>query len=387
MANFGFHLWRVFHAHTCCNLRFLAFAHAFCGKGDLAKVRPDDMAAEVVKALVADTGVNSEDIEDLLMGCAFPEAEQGFNIAKLVVQHAELPITVAGATVNRFCGSSMTSIHMAAGAIQMGAGQAFICAGVESMTRIPMGGFNPMPNPALFEKYPQAYISMGETAENLAKKYDITREQQEEFAVSSHQKAAAAAESGKFDDEIVSIGDIKTDGTIRPDSNTEKLATLKPAFLEDGTVTAATSSPLTDGSAAVLVCSEEYADKNKLPKLARIKSVAVAGCAAEIMGIGPVPATQKALERAGLKLDDIDIIELNEAFAAQGLSVLKELGADVSKVNLDGGAIALGHPLGTSGARITGKAASLLAREKKKYALATMCIGGGQGVATVMEAI
>lgn len=359
----------------------------FANKGELAKVRPDDMAAEVVKALVAETGVNAEDIEDLLMGCAFPEAEQGFNIAKLVVQHAELPVSIAGATVNRFCGSSMTSIHIAAGAIQMGAGDAFICAGVESMSRIPMGGFNPMPNPALYEKYPQAYISMGETAENLAKKYEISRDQQEEFAVGSHHKAAAAAQGGKFDDEIVPIGDVKTDGTIRPDSSTEKLATLKPAFLEDGTVTAATSSPLTDGSAAVLVCSEEYADKHKLPKLARIKSVAVAGCKAEIMGIGPVPATQKALDRAGLKIDDIDIWELNEAFAAQGLSVLKELGVDVKKVNLDGGAIALGHPLGTSGARITGKAASLLHREKAKYALATMCIGGGQGVATVLEAI
>lgn len=359
----------------------------FANKGELAKVRPDDMAAEVVKALVADTGVNADDIEDLLMGCAFPEAEQGFNIARLVVNNADLPISIGGATVNRFCGSSMTSIHIAAGAIQMGAGEAFIAAGVESMSRIPMGGFNPMPNPGLFEKYPQAYISMGETAENLAKKYDIDRSQQEEFAVSSHHKAAAAAESGKFDDEIVPIGDVKADGTIRGDSSTEKLATLKPAFLADGTVTAATSSPLTDGSAAVLVCSEEYADKHKLPKLARIKSVAVAGCAAEIMGIGPVPATQKALDRAGLKVDDIDIWELNEAFAAQGLSVLKELGVPVEKVNLDGGAIALGHPLGTSGARITGKAASLLHREKKKYAVATMCIGGGQGVATVLEAI
>ncbi len=359
----------------------------FANKGALAKVRPDDMASEVVKALIEATGVNAEDIEDLLMGCAFPEAEQGFNIAKLVVQNAELPVSIAGATVNRFCGSSMTSIHIAAGAIQMGAGEAFIAAGVESMSRIPMGGFNPMPNPALYEKYPQAYISMGETAENLAKEYKISRDEQEEFAVSSHKKAAAAAEGGKFDDEIVPIGDVKTDGTIRPDSSTEKLATLKPAFLADGTVTAATSSPLTDGSAAVLVCSEEYADKHKLPKLARIKSVAVAGCKAEVMGIGPVPATQKALERAGLKIGDIDIIELNEAFAAQGLSVLKALEADVSKVNLDGGAIALGHPLGTSGARITGKAASLLKREGAKYALATMCIGGGQGVATVLEAI
>lgn len=359
----------------------------FANKGELATVRPDDMAAAVVKALVSDTGINPEDIEDLLMGCAFPEAEQGFNIARLVVQHADLPISIGGATVNRFCGSSMTAIHIAAGAINTGAGDAFICAGVESMSRIPMGGFNPMPNPALYEKYPQAYISMGETAENLARKYDISRESQEEFAVSSHHKAAAAAQSGKFDDEIVPIGDVKTDGTIRGDSSVEKLAELKPAFLEDGSVTAATSSPLTDGSAAVLVCSEAYADKHGVPKLARIKSVAVAGCAAEIMGIGPVPATKKALERAGLTLADIDIIELNEAFAAQGLSVMKELGMDAAKVNLDGGAIALGHPLGTSGARITGKAASLLAREKKKYALATMCIGGGQGVATVLEAI
>jgi acetyl-CoA acyltransferase len=359
----------------------------FANKGDLAKTRPDDMAAEVVKALIKDTGIKADDIEDLLMGCAFPEAEQGFNIAKLVVMHADLPNSIAGATVNRFCGSSMTAIHIAAGQIQMGAGEAFICAGVESMSRIPMGGFNPMPNPALFDKHPAAYIGMGETAENLAAKYDISRDSQEEFAVSSRHKAAKAAETGNFNDEIVPIGDVTADGTIRGDSSTEKLATLKPAFLKDGTVTAATSSPLTDGSAAVLVCSEEYADKNGLPKLARIKSIAVAGCAADIMGIGPVPATHKALERAGLTLDDIDIIELNEAFAAQGLSVIKELGIDASKVNLDGGAIALGHPLGTSGVRITGKAASLLKREGKKYALATMCIGGGQGVATVLEAI
>lgn len=359
----------------------------FAGKGALARVRPDDLAAEVVRALVASTGVKAEDIEDLIMGCAFPEAEQGFNIARLVVNHAGLPVSAAGVTVNRFCGSSMTAIHIAAGSIQMGAGEAFICAGVESMSRIPMGGFNPMPNPALFEKYPQAYISMGETAENLAKKYGIPRGEQEVFAVESHKKAAAAAAGGKFGAEIVAIGDVADDGTIRGDSTVEKLATLKPAFLADGTVTAATSSPLTDGAAAVLVCSEDYADRNGLSKLARIKSVAVSGCAAEIMGIGPVPATKKALARAGLGVQDIDIWELNEAFAAQSLAVLKELGVDVSRVNLDGGAIALGHPLGASGARITGKAAALLAREGARYALATMCIGGGQGVATVLERI
>lgn len=359
----------------------------FANKGALAKVRPDDLAAEVVKSLVSSTGVKGDDIEDLLMGCAFPEAEQGFNIARLVVNHAGLPITVGGATMNRFCGSSMSTIHTAAGMIQMDAGEVFIAAGVESMSRIPMGGFNPMPNPAIFEKYPQAYIGMGETAENLAKKYSISRAEQDEFAVASHKKAAAAAASGKFDDEIVAIGDVKTDGTIRADSSVESLSGLKPAFLSDGSVTAGTSSPLTDGSAAVLVASEAYADKNSLPKLARIKSVAVAGCAAEIMGIGPVPAVKKALARAGLELKDIDLFELNEAFAAQSLAVLKELGIDPAKVNLDGGAIALGHPLGTSGARITGKAASLLKREGKRYALATMCIGGGQGIATVLEAI
>lgn len=356
-------------------------------KGALAKVRPDDMAATVIKALVGETGVKSDDIEDLLMGCAFPEAEQGFNIARIVANLADLPLSVAGATVNRFCGSSMTSVHIAAGAIQMGAGEVFICAGVESMSRIPMGGFNPMPNPALGAKYPQAYIGMGETAENLVKKYSIPRLEQEKFALNSQQKAAAAAAAGKFNDEIVAIGDVKTDGTIRPETTAEGLAGLKLAFDEKGTVTAGTASPLTDGSAALLVASEEYAKKNNLPILARIKSVAVAGCAAEIMGIGPVPATKKALERAGLKLSDIDIFELNEAFAAQSLAVLKELGIDEKKVNLDGGAIALGHPLGTSGARITGKAASLLKREKKKYALATMCIGGGQGVATILESV
>ena len=359
----------------------------YANKGALAKVRPDDMAAAVVKALVADIKLNPDDIEDLIMGCAFPEAEQGFNIARLVVNHADLPETIGGQTINRFCGSSMTAIHAAAGAIQMGAGDVFVCAGVESMSRIPMGGFNPMPNPALFKKFPDAYISMGETAENLARKYKIDRKAQEEFAVNSHKKAAAAAEGGKFKTEIVPIGDVTEDGTIRADSNLEKLATLNPAFDKDGTVTAATSSPLTDGTAAVIVASEEYADKHKLPKLARIKAIATAGCAAGIMGIGPVPATQKALKRAGLKLEEIDLIELNEAFAAQGLSVIQELGIDIEKVNLHGGAIAMGHPLGTSGARITGKAAQLLHDEKKKYALATMCIGGGQGVATILEAI
>ena len=357
----------------------------FANKGELIKVRPDDMAAEVIKALIEQTKVNPEDIEDLLLGCAFPEAEQGFNLARIVVQNSGLPVSIAGATVNRFCASSMTTIQMAAGYIQMGAGDVFICGGVESMTRIPMGGFNPMPNPALMESYPQAYMSMGTTAENLAKKYQVTRDDQEKFALASHQKAASAAQNGHFMDEIIAINEISEDGCIRPDTTLEALAGLNPAFDEQGSVTAATSSPLTDGCAAVLIASEEYAKNNKLPIMARIKSVGVAGCDAEIMGIGPVPATSKALERAGLKIDDLGVVELNEAFAAQSIPVIRDLGISEDILNIDGGAIALGHPLGASGARITGKLASLMQREGKALGLATMCVGGGQGTAIILE--
>ncbi|MDY0009990.1 MAG: thiolase family protein [Bdellovibrionales bacterium] len=364
----------------------------FAGKGDLASVRPDDLAALAVREVVKRSGVNARDLEDLILGCAFPEGEQGFNVARLVANIADLPMSVAGTTVNRFCGSSMQSIHMAAGAIQWDAGHAFICGGVESMSRIPMGGFNPLPNPALAETFPQAYIGMGETAENLARKYSISRERQEEFAVLSQQKAAAARAAGKLADEIVSVTTpagtvVSEDGCIRPETTQEALAGLKPAFDAEGSVTAGTASPLTDGAVATLVTTEEFARANGLPILARIKSMAVSGCAPEIMGIGPVEASRKAMQRAGLTIDDIDIIELNEAFAAQALSVLQELDADIAKVNLDGGAIALGHPLGASGGRITGKAASLLKREGKKFALATMCIGGGQGIATILEAV
>ena len=363
----------------------------FAGKGALAGVRPDDMAAAVVRALVDSTGVKPGDIEDLLMGCAFPEAEQGFNIARIVTNLAGLPESIGGATVNRFCGSSMTTVHMAAAWINAGMGDVFIAAGVESMSRIPMGGFNPMPNPAMKDIYPQAYMGMGETAENLAKKYAIGRKEQEEFALSSQKKAATAQAAGRFKDEIVPIpsknGPVTEDGCIRADTTLEALAGLKPAFDTGGTVTAGTASPLTDGASAVLIASEDYARKNNLPILARIVSLGVAGCKAEIMGIGPVPSTQKALQRAGLEIKDIDLFELNEAFAAQSLSVVKELGVPLEKLNLDGGAIALGHPLGASGARITGKLASLLVREKKKRGLATMCIGGGQGTAIVLESV
>jgi acetyl-CoA acyltransferase len=355
-------------------------------KGALTKVRPDDLLAAAIRGLLAETGVDANLIEDLIVGCAFPEGEQGFNIGRIVGQLVGLPQTVAGVTVNRFCGSSMQSIHNAAALIYAGAGECYLAGGVESMTRIPMGGFNPMPNPGL-AKSSQAYIGMGETAENVAKKHSIDRKSQEEFALRSHQKAAAAAASGKFNDEIIPIGDVKSDGTIRADTTMESMSTLKPAFDAAGTVTAATSSPVTDGAAVTLVCSAEFAKKHKLKPLAKIKSMAVSGCSPELMGLGPVSATQKALDRAGLKLSDIDIFELNEAFAAQALGVIKELSVPLEKTNLDGGAIALGHPLGASGARITAKAASLLQRENKKYALATMCIGGGQGIATILERV
>ena len=363
----------------------------FAHKGLLAKVRPDDLAAQVVRGLIDRTGVNVDDIEDLILGCAFPEGEQGFNMARLVVLMAGLPISVAGTTINRFCGSSMQSIHNAAGAIQMNAGEVFICAGVESMSRVTMGGFNPMPNPALLETNPAAYISMGETAENVGKEYNIDRAEQEQFAVLSQQKAADAQSLGKLEREIVPIQmnglTVDTDGCLRPGTSAEDLAGLKLAFDENGSVTAGTSSPLTDGAAATLVCSEAYAQENGLEPIVRIKSIAVSGCKPETMGLGPIFASRKALARAELSADAIDVVEINEAFATQSIASVRDLGLDIDKVNIDGGAIAIGHPLGATGARITGKAAQILKREGGRYALSTQCIGGGQGIATVMETV
>ena len=360
-------------------------------KGALAKVRPDDLAAQVVKGLVKKTGIDPKAIEDLILGCAFPEGEQGFNVARLITFLADLPRSVGGVTVNRFCGSSMQSIHQAAGAIAIGAGDVFICAGVESMTRVPMMGFNPLPNPELYKTMPEAYMGMGDTAENVAAKYKLSRSDQEAFAVESHKRAASAQAAGKFVDEIIPIqtkdGVVSEDGCIRAETTAESLADLKPAFKADGVVTAGTSSPLTDGASAVLVCSEEYATQNGLTPIARIKSVAVDGCLPEIMGIGPVGASKKALSRAGLSAADIDVTELNEAFSSQAMASISDLGLDGTKVNIDGGALALGHPLGATGARIVGKAASILKRDGGKYALASQCIGGGQGIATILEAM
>ena len=356
-------------------------------KGDLATVRADDLAASVVRELVAHTGVKADDLEDLILGCAFPEGEQGLNLSRLVGFIAGLPLSVAGQTINRFCGSSMQSIHAAAGAIQMGAGEVFVCAGVESMSRVPMMGYNPLPNSALYAANPGAYIGMGDTAENVAREWNISRSEQEAFAVKSHQKAAAAQAAGRLADEIVTIGKVNQDGCIRAETTAEGLATLKLTFDQNGSVTAGTSSPLTDGASAVIVCSLEYAEKNGLTPLAKIASIAVSGCRPDIMGIGPVGASTKALARAGITAADLGVVELNEAFAAQAIACIRDLGLPEEIINLDGGAIALGHPLGATGARITGKAAALLKREGKRYALASQCIGGGQGIATVLEAI
>ena len=356
-------------------------------KGQLACARPDDIAATVIRGLLENLNLDSSLIEDVLIGCAFPEGEQGFNLARMVGFLAGLPNEVGGVTINRFCGSSMQAIHDGAGRISMGAGDAFICGGVESMSRIPMSGFNPLPNPRLASDRPEAFTNMGLTAENLADAYEINREAQQDFVIESHKRAAAAS----FDDVIIPIdtenGTVTSDGCIREGTNQEVLSKLKPAFLEEGTVTAGTSSPLTDGAAFVLVCSESFAKEHDLTALARIKSIAISGCAPEVMGIGPVDASRKALERAGLTLEDVDIVELNEAFAAQSLAVIEEMNLDQAKVNLDGGALALGHPLGASGARIVGRAAKLLSQNGSKTALATMCIGGGQGIATVLEKV
>ncbi len=355
-------------------------------KGALVDTKPVNLLAEVIKNLVAKSNVKKEDIEDIIVGCAFQTGEQSFNIGKLTTFLTNMDVKTSGMTVDRWCGSSMEAIHIAAGKISLGAGKVFICGGVESMTRVNTG-FDPIPYPESKSDNPHVYFSMGTTAENVAKKYNISRSEQQEFAISSHQKAHAAQTKGNFKNEIVSIGDCDTDGNIRPGSTMEKLDGLKLAFDENGTVTAATSSPLTDGAAATLICEESYAKENNLNILGRIVSTAVQGYDPDYMGLGPIGASKKALERANLSADKIDIVELNEAFASQSLACIKDLGIDKDKVNLDGGALALGHPLGATGARITGKAAELLKRENKKYALSTQCIGLGMGIATVIESV
>ncbi len=363
----------------------------FARKGEMANIRPEDILSQTINQLLNEIQINKNDIEDIITGCAYPEGAQGNNIAKIVSFMTDMPEHVAGMTVNRWCGSSMQAIHDATGAIAINSGDVFLCCGVESMTFIPMNGLTYDPHPQLSKDNPNVYMSMGITAENVAKKFNISRREQQDFAISSHSKANLARESNLFDNEIVSITNndekINQDGGIRPNTSHEILDGLKLAFDENGTVTAGTASPLTDGASAVIVCEEEYAKKNNLNILARIKSTAVVGCPPELMGLGPINASKKALKRANLSISDIDIVELNEAFASQSLACIKELNMDISKVNIHGGAIALGHPLGATGARITGKVAALLHKNNKKYGLATQCIGLGQGIATVLENI
>ncbi len=356
-------------------------------KGKLIGTRADELAAQVVKALLArQPNLPLEEIDDVVLGCAFPENTQGMLMARGVALLAGIPLESPGKVVNRFCGSSMDAVHQVSQAIVAGDAECGIAIGVEDMFSIPMGGFNPSFHPRLYDM--EFYIGMGETAEILAKDLDISREEQEEFAISSHNKALAAWESGAFDKEVVPIANNghtveRDEGPRKPDP--EKIQSLKPAFTADGTVTAATSSPISLGASALIVASEEFAKKHDLPVRARLVSRAVAGVDWKRMGMGPIPASEKALERAGLTIDDIDYIELNEAFAAQSLYVLKKTGWDLAKVNIHGGAIALGHPLGASGARILTTLINVLEQEGGKRGLATMCIGTGQGIATVIE--
>ncbi len=360
-------------------------------KGLLASVRPEDILSQVINDLVEKSKINKNDIEDIIAGCAYPEGAQGYNIAKIVSFMTNMPEHVGGMTINRWCGSSMQAIHTAAGAISMNAGKVFVCCGIESMTSVPINGLNYSPHPELLKNQPDVYLSMGLTAENVAKKFNISRIEQQEFAIESHIKAFKAQSSDAFDEEITIINnkeiEVVKDGAIRPNTNQEILDGLKLVFDQNGTVTAGTSSPLTDGASATLICEEEYAVSNNLPILAKIKSTAINGCPPELMGLGPIGASKKALKRAELKISDIDIIELNEAFASQSLACIKELNINPDKVNTEGGAIALGHPLGATGVRITAKAASLMHKNNKQYALATQCIGLGQGIATVLERV
>ena len=361
---------------------------AMANKGKLIGVKPVNLLAQVIKKLVSQSKINPKEIEDVVIGCAFQVGEQCFNVGRLVTFLSDLDMRVPGMSVDRWCGSSMEAIHIAAGKIAMGSGKIFICGGVESMTRV-RTGFDPLPYPYSDQEKqnPHLYLSMGITAENVAKKYNISRTEQQQFSLESHRKASEAQQKGKFINEITKIGDCRTDENIRPNGTMEKLDSLKLAFDQNGTVTAATSSPLTDGAAATLICEENFAKENGLEILGRIKSTAVEGCDPNYMGLGPIAATRKALERAKLSIKEIDIVELNEAFASQSLACIKDLDIDIKKINLDGGAIALGHPLGATGARITGKAAQLLKRENKKFALSTQCIGLGMGIATVIEAV
>ncbi len=371
-------------------------------RGTLRTTRPEEMAAAAIGAVMERAPVvDAKEIDDVIMGCAMPEAEQGMNVSRIASLRAGLPVDVPAQTVNRFCSSGLQTIALAAQQVMSGMGEAVIAGGVETMSMVPMSSNKFMANPELAKEHPGVYIGMGLTAENLARQYEVTREEQDDFALRSHQRAAAAQDAGKFDDEIVPLeveftlgegSSAKTykttfdqDEGIRRDSSFEALAKLRPVFHAKGTVTAGNSSQTSDGAAAVMVMNEEKAEQLGLEPMARFRGFAVGGVAPEIMGIGPVAAVPKALKLAGVSLDDIDLVELNEAFAVQALSVIRELGLDEETVNVNGGAIALGHPLGCTGAKLTVQMLHELARQDKQFGLVTMCIGGGMGAAGVLE--
>jgi acetyl-CoA acyltransferase len=371
-------------------------------KGTLKHTRPDDLGAAAIKAAVERAGVDPTLIDDVIMGCAFPEAEQGMNVARTAMIAAGLPVETSAMTVNRYCSSGLQTIALAAERIMTGGADAIVAGGLETMSMIPMGGNVVRPNPAIVDSYPDYYLNMGLTAENLARKYEVTREQADEFSYNSHRKALEAIAAGKFSDEIVPVNvhidELDEKGRVRrkeivfaqdegprADTSADGLAKLKPVFHATGTVTAGNSSQMSDGAAAAVVMSADKARELGIQPMARFVSFATAGCLPEEMGIGPVYAIPKALKMAGLTLDQIDVIELNEAFAAQGLSVMKVLEMDPSKVNVNGGAVALGHPLGCTGAKLTATILQELKRRNGRYGMVTMCVGGGMGAAGIFE--
>ncbi len=374
-------------------------------KGTLRTTRPDEMGAAVIKEAVARVpGLELSEIEDVIMGCAMPEAEQGMNVARSAAIRAGLPVETSAMTINRFCSSGLQSIAMAADRIRSGGAEVIVAGGLETMSMIPMGGHIIRPNPYLVDHYPDFYLNMGLATENVARKYEVSREEQDEFSVRSHQRAAAALDTGKFKDETVALNvtleelDEKgkkqrreivfdKDEGVRRETSAEGLAKLRPAFHVKGTITAGNASQMSDGAAAAIVMSAERAEALGAKPMARFVAYATAGCPPEEMGIGPVFAIPKALKLAGLTLDDIDVIELNEAFAAQSLAVMKTLGLNPDKVNVNGGAIALGHPLGCTGAKLTATILRELERRNGRYGMVTMCVGGGMGAAGIFERI
>ncbi len=370
-------------------------------KGTLRTFRPDDMAAEIVKAVIERAGIDPKEVEDVVLGCAFPEAEQGMNLARIVSLRAGLSYETAGQTINRFCSSGLQSIAAAAQQIMAGMGDCIVAGGVESMSMVPMIGNKFVPNPYLASEYPGVYLGMGLTAENVAKQYEISRADQDAFALRSHQRAAAAQDAGKFDAEVLPLevttklgqgssvkettATFAKDEGIRRETSLDALGNLRPAFAMKGSVTAGNSSQTSDGAAAVLIMSEEKALALGLKPLARFVSFAVGGVPPEVMGIGPIAAVPKALKYAGMELGDIDLIELNEAFAAQALAVVRTLEMDEEKINVNGGAIALGHPLGCTGAKLTVQMIHELQRQGKQTGMISMCIGGGMGAAGIIQ--